>query len=457
MALDSSNIILGFQAPQVKSAFQRDLETQRSALGRMQVENAFAERAAQQRALKEEQDTKSLIESAGGDLSKARDLLYGKGYVKQGQALDKTLSDRAESQGKLDQTRLDNAKKKFALMGDTFGYVAQNATPENAKQLALQGLDQLYSNGALTKDEYDKAVQTIPEDPAQIISLAKQHWQSAIDSSKQIGELQSQDLGGTKRLTRVLPDGQVKVLDTQNVTITPDQIEDNKRQDLQLGETQRHNRQQEGISYGQLQNSRDRLAFDKTGGTVAARPPAPPKPLPGPALKLQQEELDAIGNASSIDADLGAVENQIDNGNLDFGPVSNTKNKVLNGLGMSTEKSRNFGSFMNTLEKLRNDSLRLNKGVQTDGDAQRAWNELFSNINDTDLVSQRLKEIRKINQRAINLRKMNVDQIRGNYGAEPLDTSGYENQAPAIGNSGVPDKSAIQAEIERRRKAKGGQ
>jgi hypothetical protein len=152
--------------------------------------------------------------------------------------------------------------------------------------------------------------------------------------------------------------------------------------------------------------------------------------LPTPALKLQQEELDAIGTASSINADLGGIANQIDSGNLDLSAASNAAGTVRNMIGISNENSRNLASFKSTLEKLRNDSLRLNKGVQTEGDAQRAWNELVANINDKGVVKQRLAEIQKINERAVNLRKMNVDSIRTNFGLEPMDTGGYEKQPP---------------------------
>lgn len=153
------------------------------------------------------------------------------------------------------------------------------------------------------------------------------------------------------------------------------------------------------------------------------------KPLPAAALKMQQAELDAIGIASGIQSDLSKIEGQITSGKLGFGPVENLVSQGLNMAGRSTENSRNFASFKSTLEKLRNDSLRLNTGVQTDGDAQRAWNELFANITDQGVVQQRLAEIKKINERAVTLRQMNIDSIRGNYGHDPLDTSGYSGGA----------------------------
>jgi len=173
------------------------------------------------------------------------------------------------------------------------------------------------------------------------------------------------------------------------------------------------------------------------------------KPLPAAALKMQQSELDALSTASGIDGALKKIEGQISQKKLAFGPVSNLVNRGLNSAGMSTEGSRNLASFQSTLEKLRNDSLRLNAGVQTDGDAQRAWNELFQNINDTDLVKQRLGEIRNINQRGAQLRKLNVDGIRANYGHEPLDTSKYEQPLPSPSdsnpNAGAATKFSITA------------
>lgn len=183
--------------------------------------------------------------------------------------------------------------------------------------------------------------------------------------------------------------------------------------------------------------------FSADGETLEPIPGGPKdtskaRPLPTQALRLQNDQLDAIGIAGSISADLDAVQKQIEGGKLDLGLLKNFISKGRNTLGVSNENSKNFNSFMTTLERLRNDSLRLNKGVQTEGDAQRAWNELMGSINDKEVVKQRLIEIKAINERAINLRKMNVDQIRSNYGQEPLDTSGYSRQAPAVGAASNP-------------------
>jgi len=151
------------------------------------------------------------------------------------------------------------------------------------------------------------------------------------------------------------------------------------------------------------------------------------KPLPGPALAMQQKGLEAIGTSSGIQKDIDRVAKQIDDGKLNFGLTSNMVNKAKNYTGNSDEESRNFGSFQSTMEKMRNDSLRLNAGVQTDGDAQRAWKELFDNINDKEYVRQRLDEIKDINARGVILHKLNIDNIRSNYSKEPFDFSKYES------------------------------
>lgn len=163
------------------------------------------------------------------------------------------------------------------------------------------------------------------------------------------------------------------------------------------------------------------------------------KPLPVPALKMQQEVMDAIGASASLAADLEAVEQQIATGGLDLGIVNNFINRGRNMAGLSSEQSRNLASLEANLERLRNESLRLNKGVQTEGDAERAWNEMVKNLNDPHVVRKRLREIININRRAIDLKKNELDVIRSNFGHKPLQTGHVEGVRTAvIGNPLTP-------------------
>lgn len=170
------------------------------------------------------------------------------------------------------------------------------------------------------------------------------------------------------------------------------------------------------------------------------------KPLPAAALKIQDEALSAYGAAGNIQASLDGKLKQIEDGKLKFGPLSNVTNKGLNAAGLSNEESRNYASFMSDLERLRNESLRLNTGVQTDGDAQRAWNELLQNINDTDLVKQRIQEIKSINARGAELQRLRIDGVRSNYNAAPYDLSQYDNMAPPAPAPAQPDGNLTNSE-----------
>ncbi len=162
------------------------------------------------------------------------------------------------------------------------------------------------------------------------------------------------------------------------------------------------------------------------------------KPMPAGVVKEQNDMLDMVKTASVISNDMVALKSQIDSGAINLGPISNIANKVRNGMGLSTEESRNFSSFMGTLEKLRNDSLRLNKGTQTEGDAQRAWNELLSNISDQKAVSKRLAEIDKYNRDAAKTTGKRINQMRDEYGKPPIDVSEFETTTSPLAPTQQP-------------------
>lgn len=171
------------------------------------------------------------------------------------------------------------------------------------------------------------------------------------------------------------------------------------------------------------------------------------KPMPAKAVAMQQTELDALSVAADIRVDLSAIKKQVDTGTLKLGPVKNLVSAGRNLAGASTPNSRNYASFTASLEKLRNDSLRLNKGVQTEGDSTRAWNEILKNVNDKDVVSKRLAEVQKINERAAKLRKANVNNIRKNWGKGPLDFNQYDSPEAAITDSNVAAPKGVDTKL----------
>jgi len=76
----------------------------------------------------------------------------------------------------------------------------------------------------------------------------------------------------------------------------------------------------------------------------------------------------------------------------------------------------------------------LNKGVQTEGDSQRAWNELIANINDPKVVQQRILEIQRLNQMASDFKRNMIVQRREDNKLNPIDFNrvlgGNQSQDP---------------------------
>lgn len=145
------------------------------------------------------------------------------------------------------------------------------------------------------------------------------------------------------------------------------------------------------------------------------------KPLPVGALKLQGEAVDAIGAASGVSDLTGQLIGQVDAGQLELNPVSNFLNRARNFTGFSNDQSVNFANMKTSLEKLRNDTLRLNKGVQTEGDAVRAMNEVLQSVNDPQVFRAAMEKLAAVNDRAAELQKVQVNTIRQNYNAAPFD------------------------------------
>lgn len=165
------------------------------------------------------------------------------------------------------------------------------------------------------------------------------------------------------------------------------------------------------------------------------------KAAPASYIGLEVGEKEGIQFAYKIAEDLKRYEESIGSGRLKLNPLKNLEYKVKNAVGASDPASRDFVSFKAYLERMRNDSLRLNKGPQTEGDAARAWNELLSNINDGGVVTQRLKELRAQNEREARLKLRTLNEARRQANMRPFsleDIVGSEKgiTAPSAARTG---------------------
>lgn len=172
------------------------------------------------------------------------------------------------------------------------------------------------------------------------------------------------------------------------------------------------------------------IVFPQTRAPIGAPTPAPvvapPKPpvrMPASLIKAQDELISESKTAERVNQMLGKHINALESGQVKLGPVTTPASVVRNALGSSDEQSRGYGSLRSDLEKMRNDSLRLNAGVQTEGDSQRAWNEVTQFwLTDPKLVAQRLREIQGYNQQAIAERKARIAQMREDAGVGQMSS-----------------------------------
>lgn len=169
-----------------------------------------------------------------------------------------------------------------------------------------------------------------------------------------------------------------------------------------------------------------------------------PTRIPVGVQNAEKEDLEAIQSLNTVNTSLGKFDTLIKTGKLNLGLLNNYEARFRNTIGKSDESSRNFSSFSAELERLRNESLRLNKGVQTEGDSQRAWNELIANINDPEVVRQRIKEIIEINQRAVRFRQNLIAQRRDDNRLPQLSLDRIFSPQPPNQSGDIPRVNSYQ-------------
>ena len=169
------------------------------------------------------------------------------------------------------------------------------------------------------------------------------------------------------------------------------------------------------------------------------------KTLPAYAFKAEGEDLDTAMQAVNLS---GQVDNQIKSlitNKVDFSPVNKARLATKAFAGSTDPDVLAYNEYNNFMTRLVNDSLRLNKGVQTEGDAQRAFKELSSARSTADVIRS-LEKIRDINAKAASLRNdlvqarrksSGLTEDRGYTPPERIDVPKY---LPYIGTKAQYDK-----------------
>lgn len=139
------------------------------------------------------------------------------------------------------------------------------------------------------------------------------------------------------------------------------------------------------------------------------------KVLPAGALKMESENITAGYEAAQL---ANMVDSQIKSlvaSKVQFSPVKNAQLATAAALGSTDPEVLAYNDLNQFRIKLVNDTLRLNKGTQTEGDAVRAANEL-TNAKSTQDIVRSFQKIRDINAKAVAMQNQIVTSRRKSGG-----------------------------------------
>ena len=162
--------------------------------------------------------------------------------------------------------------------------------------------------------------------------------------------------------------------------------------------------------------------------------------LTGTLQNSEGDDIDAIVSLDNINKDANYYDGLIENKKLEFGVMDTAGDWYKGVTGNQGEEEINSSNFNTFIQKLANDSLKLAKGVQTEGDAQRVKKELLDayDSNNSKVIQDKLRKIIQFNQRSMELRKKQISIRRDGQNVKPFDFKILENNSD-IGYKVVPE------------------
>lgn len=221
MSTIDASIPLGVKPVEVESpanamirALQiQGLQQQRES-GQMEMQDKATARERQNR----------LYSILGQDHAKPEDreaaLLRG-GYVDQAAKLAKDRRDNAKTDAETQAKGIETAHKRMDLMGQVLGWVRQNPTMENA----TAAVQHLVSNGAMPPEKAQEAIAKFQANPTPqaIAAFADMGFRAALAAKDQLPKIETRNLGGTTDTLSTDPvSGQSSVVNSAQNTQSPD-------------------------------------------------------------------------------------------------------------------------------------------------------------------------------------------------------------------------------------------
>lgn len=167
-----------------------------------------------------------------------------------------------------------------------------------------------------------------------------------------------------------------------------------------------------------------------------------PKPLAKiseSSLKNVQKTVDDYDFINTTAGQAADILDDIKTGKLDLGLVKNMLNSGQNIAGMSDDKSRAYAKYTRFVQDLVNSNLRLNNGVQTEGDAWRELKSIAANGTNYDnaTAEDALKRVIEKANGAADRGRAHIESRKKTFGEDPFEgyndtVTGWKSRMDAI-------------------------
>jgi len=149
--------------------------------------------------------------------------------------------------------------------------------------------------------------------------------------------------------------------------------------------------------------------------------------LPPTLIKSEDEDFDALQALEKVETDIDFFIDALEKNEMEVGYGEDVQ-AALGNLGVfqrfmdeeSKLKLANYNAYERWKQRYVNEALRLNKGPQTEGDAQRAMKELDAAKTKDDVI-RLLKDLRKTNTTSIGYTKEDINRRRETADVKPFD------------------------------------
>ena len=381
--------------------------------------------------------------------------LYNAGKAKAVENENLMFNQQQAEQSKLDQLYREsggdiNAMIKNPDLGFGAGMKLRTVANENAKLQAQAGTEQakqdkLRIQGGIEKLNYG----------SQLLQGAKANPAMWPDISAEFKSMTGIDLGDQ------YDPAKVDALISQGVS-QKDMLGNEWKQKgydidvMRLNETQRHNSAMEnkpsgggdgGSSADWVIDKESGKRYNRATGEVLpllenGKEYAPPvvKPkgstMTGTEIKLENDIRSATSKAVDVGDKIAGHLKALELGTLKPGAESTIRTAVASKTGyFGNDNTDAMASLMQDAAEARDAVLAMNAGVQTDGDAERAYQRILTSKNDPNMLKTALEKLVDVQSKAVMSKQLEGEAIRSNRGLDAVDYAGEYRSRTGRGNA----------------------